>query len=214
MGDVDAERQFWEAVVTGDRQAQRLLYTRYAGAAMAVAMRYVADSDRARDVLHDAFVKILTAVGRIDYRGEGALRSWIMRVVANESVDFLKRERRFVWTDSVPEDVPDEQGDDPPDGEPDVGALPPGLLQQAIEQLPTGYRTVLNLYVFEQQSHREIARRLGIGEKTSASQFLRAKRLLAKLIKQQLNGDNRQPEQKSNGDNRQPLQKLNTIETL
>ena len=53
-----------------------------------------------------------------------------------------------------------------------------------VKQLPPGYRAVLNLYVFEQQSHREIARRLGISESTSASQFLRAKKQLQKQIRE------------------------------
>ena len=46
---------------------------------------------------------------------------------------------------------------------------------------------VLNLYVFEQFSHKEIARLLGIKPESSASQYLRAKRALAKLINEYLN---------------------------
>jgi RNA polymerase sigma-70 factor (ECF subfamily) len=52
-----------------------------------------------------------------------------------------------------------------------------------IGSLPEGYRTVFNLYVFEEMSHREIARRLGIAENSSASQLHRARGLLAKQIK-------------------------------
>ena len=53
-----------------------------------------------------------------------------------------------------------------------------------IRQLPEGYRTVLNLYVFEERSHKEIAVLLGIKESSSASQFHRAKNILAKKIKE------------------------------
>jgi len=56
-------------------------------------------------------------------------------------------------------------------------------LMQLISELPEGYRTVLNLYVFEQRSHKEIARLLHIKENTSASQYLRAKKLLGEKIK-------------------------------
>lgn len=52
-----------------------------------------------------------------------------------------------------------------------------------IRELPIGYRTVLNLFVFEGKSHKEIAGILGIKENTSASQFHRAKNLLAEKIK-------------------------------
>ena len=66
--------------------------------------------------------------------------------------------------------------------EPDIGDVPMQVLMRMIHELPAGYRTVFNLYVFEQMSHKQIARELGIKESSSASQYLRAKRLLAKAI--------------------------------
>ena len=56
-----------------------------------------------------------------------------------------------------------------------------------INELPTGYRTVFNLFTFEEKSHKEIANELGINEKSSASQLFRAKAVLAKKIKDYLN---------------------------
>ena len=60
------------------------------------------------------------------------------------------------------------------------------LNEQPIEELPDGYRTVFNLYVFEEKSHKEIAEILGITEHTSSSQFFRAKKLLMKKISEYL----------------------------
>jgi RNA polymerase sigma-70 factor (ECF subfamily) len=51
-----------------------------------------------------------------------------------------------------------------------------------IQSLPPGYRTVFNLYVFEEKSHKEIASILNIAESTSASQYHRAKGMLVKEI--------------------------------
>ena len=68
--------------------------------------------------------------------------------------------------------------------EPDVEGIPDDVLNDLILSLPPGYRMVLNLYVFEQKSHKEIGRMLNIGESSSASQFSRAKALLAKRIKE------------------------------
>ena len=65
--------------------------------------------------------------------------------------------------------------------------VPPDILNEMIGRLPAGYRLVLNLFVFEQLSHKEIALRLGIKESTSASQFFRAKRLLTEMITRYLN---------------------------
>ena len=60
--------------------------------------------------------------------------------------------------------------------------IPQAVLMQMIRELPEGYRTVFNLYVFEDKSHKEIASILGITERTSSSQFYRAKSLLIKKI--------------------------------
>lgn len=55
-------------------------------------------------------------------------------------------------------------------------------LMSMIARLPDGYRVVLNMFVFEQMSHKEIAQRLGIKENSSASQYFHAKKLLGKMI--------------------------------
>ena len=78
-------------------------------------------------------------------------------------------------TDWLPDEPDDEE-------EPDVGRVPQTVLNRLVSQLPPGYRMVLNLYVFEQLSHKEIARLLGITPGTSASQYARAKQELAKHI--------------------------------
>ena len=152
----------------------RELYGKLAGQAMSTAMRYLADPDAAHDVLHDSFIKAYTKAGLFTYNGEGSLKAWVLRIVANESVNLLRKQSKFTSTDDIP-DIPDE-------GEPDIPPVPPDQLSKMIEKLPAGYRTVLNLFVFEQKSHKEIAQLLGIKENSSASQFLRAKRMLAKMI--------------------------------
>lgn len=168
------EQQLLERIKRGERGAQQELYQHYAGTAMAVAMRYVADTEAARDVLQEAFVKVFTHFSDFTWRGEGSLRAWLLRVVTNEALGWLRREARFV-TDDLPLE-------EPPDEEPDVSDVSLEVLQRMIEQLPDGYRQVFCLYVFDQKSHKEIASLLGIKENSSASQFLRAKRLLAHQI--------------------------------
>jgi RNA polymerase sigma-70 factor (ECF subfamily) len=68
--------------------------------------------------------------------------------------------------------------------EPKVEQVSPNDIHRLISELPDGYRTVLNLYVFEGFSHRQIAKLLGIKEGTSASQLYYAKQLLAKKIRE------------------------------
>ena len=70
---------------------------------------------------------------------------------------------------------------------PSFSDIPPDVIQQMIKSLPTGYRTVFNLYVFENKSHSEIARLLGIKEGSSSSQFSRARSLLARMVREYYN---------------------------
>lgn len=163
----------------GDRKALQELYNRYVGYAMAVALRYVPERDDAQDVIHDSFVKILTSIAKFTYRGEGSLKAWILRIVANEAVSFIKQKGRFTFVDEIP-DMENQE-------DPQVENVPPQVLNRLIGELPDGYRVVLNMFVFEQKSHKEIAEELDIKESTSASQYLRAKKLLAKKIKNYLN---------------------------
>ena len=67
--------------------------------------------------------------------------------------------------------------------ETDIEGIPLTALHAMIRDLPVGYRTILNLYVFEEKSHKEIAALLGIKENTSASQYHRAKNILAEKIR-------------------------------
>ena len=170
----------------GDRQAQRELYGRYAGIAMAVGMRYLANREDARDVLQDSFVKVFTSIGQFNYRGEGSLKAWITRIVANEAVSLLrdKHHQLFVSADDASKYYQEDLTTTSTDEEPDIGDMSPEVLTRLIGELPPGYRTVLNLFALEGMSHTEIAQRLGITAGTSASQYLRAKQALSKKIRE------------------------------
>lgn len=174
---METEKSLLEAILQGKRTAMRRLYERYSGYAMAVGLRYIADRDAVQDVLQDSFVKVFAAIDRFGYRGEGSLKAWVMRIVANESLNYLKQNQRLQFVDEMP-DVADE------DEDVDVKNIPMSVVMQMIQQLPAGYRTVFNQFVFEEKSHREIASDLGIKESSSASQYFRAKNLLAKMIQE------------------------------
>ena len=174
MGNVDKE--LVHAAMRGNRSAMADLYSRNIGYLTAVCSRYLADNDDRNDVLQNSFVKIFSALGSFEYRGEGSLKAWMARIVVNEALKYLKNAGRI---STVPEDrIPDIA-----DGEePEVDDIPQPVLQDMIRQLPDGYRTVFNLYVFEEMSHKEIAETLGIKVNSSASQYHRAKAMLARWL--------------------------------
>ena len=187
------EQRLVNQLQNGNREAAREFYARYAGRLTAVCARYVTNGEDQRDVMQEAMISIFSHIADFTYRGKGSLQAWAARIVANEALRFLRS--RHDYADLPPDDLMgtddgtgqlsaagmSADGDEPP-----VDDLPPDVLHQMISRLPTGYRTVLNLYVFEQHSHQEISRLLGISESTSASQLHRAKRLLAKMIRQYL----------------------------
>ena len=173
---METERQLLDAIHGGERAALRRLYERYSDYAMAIGLRYVPERDEVRDVLQDSFVKILTSIDQFDYRGEGSLKAWIRRIVSNQAIEYLRKHQKFVLTEHIPDEAEELF-------EPDVGGVPPDTLTEMIGRLPANYRTVLNLFVFEQRPHREIALLLGVKESTSSSLFFRAKKMLARMIK-------------------------------
>ena len=65
-----------------------------------------------------------------------------------------------------------------------VKNIPQETLLRFISELPDGYRTVFNLFTFENKSHKEIANLLHINEKSSSSQLHRARTILMNRVKQ------------------------------
>ncbi|MDE5848773.1 MAG: sigma-70 family RNA polymerase sigma factor [Muribaculaceae bacterium] len=162
----------------GDASAQKALYCTYAGYLTGVCTRYLSDPEDVKDVLHDSFLLIFSSMTTFEYRGSGSLKAWLTKIVINTSLQFI----RHTYRKEILYDSPD-----PEETEPDEPPLLDGLtmetLHKMIRELPPGYRTVFNLYVFEQKTHKEIASLLNIKEASSASQFHRAKSLLATRIK-------------------------------
>ena len=161
----------------------KVLYGRYVGYLTAVCSRYIADDDEVKDVLQDAFIKIFQSMDRFSYRGEGSLKAWMTRIVVNDALKSLRRKKPLPLSPVLSDITEDE--------EPDFGRVPLDILQGMIRKLPEGYRTVFNLFVFEDKSHKEIASLLGIKENSSASQLHHAKAQLARWIKDYIkNSDN------------------------
>ena len=146
---------------------------------LAVCYRYTGDMDEAHDVLHDGFIKIFS---NFTFRGECSLATWMTRVMMTQAIDYLRRKQRFTQLVVSEEQLPDVI-DEASEAESGSG-LSEEVLMKFVAELPDGCRTVFNLYVFEEKSHKEIARLLHIKEHSSTSQLFRAKYLLAKRIKE------------------------------
>lgn len=163
-----------------DQQAMSALYQQCVGMLSSVCYRYVPTKDDAKDILQNSFVKIFKAIPKMEYRDENTFKRWMVRIVVNESISFLRSQKRLQYVEQDAREMvhlPNEE-------EPDSDFISVEVLHQLVKELPDGYRTVVNLYVFEGWSHKQIAEILGIKESTSASQLYYAKRVLAKRIKE------------------------------
>ena len=175
----DCEIELVEGCRAGDNAARKELYTLYSRQMLAVCYRYTGDMDEAHDVLHDGFIKIFS---NFTFRGECSLATWMTRVMMTQAIDYLRRKQRFTQLVVSEEQLPDVI-DEASVAESGSG-LSEEVLMKFVAELPDGCRTVFNLYVFEEKSHKEIARLLHIKEHSSTSQLFRAKCLLAKRIKE------------------------------
>lgn len=143
-----------------------------------LCFRYLRSREEAEEVMAGGFLKAFDHLKRFEDRGPGSFEAWVRRIMVNECLMALRKQRPvFV-------DVGDELAATPAQDCADA-QLDAEDLYELIRTLPTGYRTVFNLYVIEGYSHREIAAQLNISESTSKSQLSRARALMQQRIRQQ-----------------------------
>lgn len=176
---MENELDMVEGCRAGKDTARKELYTLYSKQMLALCYRYIGDIDAAHDVLHDGFIKIFT---HFSFRGESSLGTWVAKVMVTQAIDYLRKQKRITQFVIQEDEIPDVVDEDSVAENGD--RLSEELLMGFVAELPDGCRTVFNLYVFEEKSHKEIAELLHIKEHSSTSQLFRAKCLLAKRIKE------------------------------
>ena len=159
----------------GDSQALHLFYEQYRPRLLSICRQYTKGDDVAEDLLHDAFVVILTSLGQL--KDADKLESWMTSIVRN--VGFHYREHQNKEQAVLQQIAKESQGQVHDSLTPDYDQL-----LSLVSQLPQGYQQVFRLSVFEGLSHLEISQLLGIAPHSSSSQLSHARRMLQALIKQ------------------------------
>ena len=160
----------------GNRKAQYELYRLYSKAMYNIAMRIINDEDEAADVLQEAFLDAFTRI--IDFRQETTFGLWLKHIVVNKSISRLRKKKLELVSIDYADGIPDEEEIDEDDVQYQLQKV-----HRGIQMLPDGYRVVLSLYLLEGYDHEEISYILKISENTSRTQFMRAKRKLIGLLK-------------------------------
>ena len=158
---------------------QKIVYEKYAPKMFSICLRYSKNHEDARDMMHDGFIKVFTNIK--SYRQESSLDAWITRVIINNAIDKinaknkeLRRQKDYMAELNNENELADDDHY--------LEKFSASDIREAIMKLPQGQRIILNLYVFEDLPHKEIARLNGISEGTSKSQLARANITLRELL--------------------------------
>ena len=177
----NSEQELVAACKKGERQAQKRVYNLFSGKMLNICRRYAKDDDHAQDLMHDGFIKVFMKID--SFQEKSSLQTWITRIMINNSISAIRKEvKKGIKVDVDDVHIPDENI-----REFELIEKKSITAQQVFEKLkemPWGYRTVLSMYVLDGFTHAEIAKSLNISAGTSKSQLAKAKKLLAKMLKE------------------------------
>ncbi|THH41051.1 RNA polymerase sigma factor [Neolewinella litorea] len=170
------EQEMIDGCRANDRRAQRAVYDRFSPVMGAVARRYCQRDADADDVLVAGFFRVFDKIDT--FSNQGSFEGWVRRIVVNEALMLLRKKHAL------------RQASELTEVDPALYAIPAVAAERLAEQdilrlldgMPTGYRTIFNLYVIEGYKHREIAEMLDISINTSKSQLILAKKRLRELL--------------------------------
>lgn len=168
------DRNIIEGCIAGNRKAQKFLFEKYKAAMMGVCLRYCKSKDEAEDVLMEAFMTVLSQIQ--SYRSEGSIDQWIRRIVVNTSINNYRKNLKHYFHADIENIAETEIEEDNNYDITDNHSVEEIL--NAMQQMPHGYKIVLNLYVVEGYKHKEIAEMLNITVGTSKSQLSKARKII------------------------------------
>jgi len=170
------EKDIIDGCLSGNRRDQELLYRRYSPKLYAVCLQYSGNTEEARDVLQEGFIKIFENLSH--YGHEGSFEGWMRRIIVNTALEKYRNRYYLSRVDDI--DEVDEPAAGPDTS--DFAGLEAYDLLNMIMELTPKYRMVFNLYAIEGYSHKEIGSMLNISEGTSKSNLSRARDILQKKV--------------------------------
>ena len=172
---LEQHKELIQACITGDRNAQNILYKDFSKKMFGVCMRYSRSREEAEEIMQEGFVQVFKSLHNFKYAG--SFEGWIRKIMVYCAIQHYRSSPKLYPVTNF-ENIKEE----PVCREDIIGRLQKKELVKMIQKLPPSYRMVFNLYVFEGLKHREIAVQLGISEGTSKSNFFDAKQLLQRAI--------------------------------
>ena len=154
-----------------DRVAQKQLYHAYVKLVSHISMRYLNNTHSAQDATQNAFVRIFQNIEKYD-SSKGNLKSWIAKISVNEAIALLRTQKKVQFTQvDIPLDKTDLALDDNL-----FNKLELDDVTYIINMLEDENRIMLDLFFYEDYSHKDISELLGITEQSSRVKLYRAKK--------------------------------------
>jgi RNA polymerase sigma factor (sigma-70 family) len=175
------EQELVEGCKAQNPRIQKEVYEKYSRGMYALCLRYVKDTAEAEDILIIGFRKVFDRIHQ--FRGDGSFPGWIRRIMVNECLAYLEKNKALFQDIGMSNILPSGYWQKPSD------ELEVDDLMNLINSLPTGYKSVFNLYAIEGYSHQEIAEKLQITVGTSKSQLSRARIHIQRMISVQANAN-------------------------
>ena len=163
----------------GDRRAQHQLFEMFSPKMLGVCRQYLKNNDLAEEVMLSGFFKMFAHLN--DFKNEGSFEGWIRRIMVNESISQLRKDKKLHFVSETGIDNTTEHSTFI------ETELEEADIQKMIDSLPDGYKTVFVLYAVEGYKHSEIGELLQISENTSKTQLFKARKMLQNMVKQQNN---------------------------
>lgn len=168
----------------GDMVAFEEVYQRHHRRVYSICLRMLQNAYEAEDLTQDVFIQLYRKIG--SFRGDSAFTTWLHRMTVNQVLMHFRK--RNVKYEKVTEEgeTPDQIVTGTADPE-RMRVVDKIALENAIDQLPDGYKNVFVLHDVEGFEHEEVARILGCSVGTSKSQLHKARLKLRKLLKKKAN---------------------------
>ena len=164
-----------EACRRQDRASQKELYQLFYSFASAVAMRYTASAEEAREIVNDVFFRVFTKID--NYNSELPFKAWLNKVAVHSAIDYYRKYHSHTAPMAELSDAMGVEVDNTV-----FSRLSADELRALVQQLPPAYRMAINLYAIEGYNHQEIANMMGITEGTSKSNLFKARAKLKQLM--------------------------------
>lgn len=176
---LDIHSDIIEKSKEGNNKAQYRLYQLYSQAMFNTCLRMMHSREEAEDMLQEAFSEAFHKLHTFRY--DSTFGAWLKRIVVNRCINEIKRRKADLefFEDMTPFNDHDDDSEE----------YSPGLsvdkIRKVMVKLPKGSRVIFSLYLLEGYDHKEISEILNISESNSKSQYMRAKRKIKDLLKEE-----------------------------